>query len=285
LVTALAAPLLGQSPATLNVDVSHAKAAVSPTLYGLMTEEINYSYDGGLYAELVRNRTFRSDWSGILNWFVIEKGTASAKMSIDPKDGPSTALPNSAKLEVSKADANSPAGLLNEGYWAIAVRPNSRYTGSFFAKSDSAGPLPVRIALVAAVSATVLSLWAPTLSWLAAGFFAAYLYCRKTGFRLDVLAGVKIGWITGLILYGFSAVVFTAQQLPDALAGHPGKTLLEELQKSSFQNPEVMQEMTHMAQTDPGKMILLLLVAMFVVVTCLSMAGGALGAKLVGSPK
>ena len=31
-----------------------------------MTEEINYSYDGGLYAELVRNRTFRSDWSGIL---------------------------------------------------------------------------------------------------------------------------------------------------------------------------------------------------------------------------
>ena len=46
-----------------------------------------------------------------------------------------------------------------------------------------------------------------------------------------------------------------------------------------------MQEMTHMAQTDPGKMILLLLVAMFVVVTCLSMAGGALGAKLVGSPK
>jgi hypothetical protein len=146
-------------------------------------------------------------------------------------------------------------------------------------------PIAVRIALVAAVSATVLSLWAPTLSWLAAGFFAAYLYCRKTGFRLDVLAGVKIGWITGLILYGFSAVVFTAQQLPDALAGHPGKTLLEELQKSSFQNPEVMQEMTHMAQTDPGKMILLLLVAMFVVVTCLSMAGGALGAKLVGSPK
>jgi hypothetical protein len=146
-------------------------------------------------------------------------------------------------------------------------------------------PIAVRIALVAAVSATILSLWSPTLSWLAAGFFAVYLYCRKTGFRLDVLAGVKIGWITGLILYGFSAVVFTAQQLPDALAGHPGKTLLEQMKNSSFQDPAVMQEMTHMAQTDPGKMILLLLVAMFVVVTCLSMAGGALGAKLVGSPK
>ena len=38
-----------------------------------MTEEINYSYDGWLYAEMVRNRTFRTDWSGILNWFLIEK--------------------------------------------------------------------------------------------------------------------------------------------------------------------------------------------------------------------
>ena len=62
LLTALAAPVLhGQASATLNVEVSWPKTAVSPTLYGLMTEEINYSYDGGLYAELVRNRTFRSD--------------------------------------------------------------------------------------------------------------------------------------------------------------------------------------------------------------------------------
>ncbi len=69
LLTALAAPaLLGQVPATLNVEVNRPKAAVSPTLYGLLTEEINYSYDGGLYAELVRNRTFRFDWSGILNY-------------------------------------------------------------------------------------------------------------------------------------------------------------------------------------------------------------------------
>ncbi len=109
--------LTGQTAATLKVDLSKPKAPVSPTLYGLMTEEINYSYDGGLYAELVRNRTFRSDWSGILNWFLIQKGTASAKVSVDQKEGPSTALKTSAKLEVAKASANSPAGLINEGYW------------------------------------------------------------------------------------------------------------------------------------------------------------------------
>src|SRR5437588_2636429 len=141
----------------LRIDATKITAHVSPALYGLMTEEINYSYDGGLYAELVRNRTFRSDWSGILNWFLIEKGTAAAKLSVDPKEGPSTPLPSSAKLEITRADVNSPAGLLNEGYWGIAVRPNARYTGSLFAKSDSEGSLPVRIALVADQSGQVLA--------------------------------------------------------------------------------------------------------------------------------
>src|SRR6476659_5693229 len=117
LVSAAMPAVFGQ--ATLKVDLNRPKSTVSPTLYGLMTEEINYSYDGGLYAELVRNRTFRADWSGILNWFLIEKGTSSAKISVDSNDGPSTALTRSAKLEVSKANANSPAGLLNEGYWGI----------------------------------------------------------------------------------------------------------------------------------------------------------------------
>jgi alpha-N-arabinofuranosidase len=149
--------LQAQTPATLNIEVNQTKSAVSPTLYGLMTEEINYSYDGGLYAELIRNRTFRSDWSGVLNWFLVEKGSAAAKLGVDSKDGPSPALANSVKLEVTKADANSPAGILNEGYWGMAVRPNTRYSGSFFAKTASDASLPVTIALVADQSAQVLA--------------------------------------------------------------------------------------------------------------------------------
>jgi alpha-L-arabinofuranosidase len=156
--TALSATaVLAQPQATLDVEVNRPKAAVSPTLYGLMTEEINYSYDGGLYAELVRNRTFRSDWSGILNWYLIEKGSSAAKLTPDNADGPSAALRNSAKIEVTKADSNSPAGLLNEGYWGMAVRPNSHFTGSFYAKSSSDSPLPVRIALVGDQSGEVLA--------------------------------------------------------------------------------------------------------------------------------
>jgi alpha-N-arabinofuranosidase len=149
--------LSAQAPANLTIDMNRPKAAVSPTLFGLMTEEINYSYDGGLYAELVRNRTFRSDWTGVLNWFVVEKGSSSAKITVDSATGPSTALINSGKLEVLKADANNPAGVLNEGYWGMAVRPNTQYTGSFFAKSDKEGALPVQIALTSDQSGKVLA--------------------------------------------------------------------------------------------------------------------------------
>src|SRR5436305_8999865 len=91
-----AAVVSAQPPATLSVEVNGPKAAVSPMLYGLMTEEINYSYDGGLYAELIRNRTFRSDWTGTLNWYLVEKGSSSAKVTVDNGDGPS-ALKHSAK--------------------------------------------------------------------------------------------------------------------------------------------------------------------------------------------
>src|SRR5438874_10241055 len=102
-----ASGLRAQSAAALTIDLKQPKAAVSPILLGLMTEEINHSYDGGLYAELIRNRTFRSDWTGILNWYLVEKGASSAKVTVDNGDGPSTTLHNSAKLEVARADANS----------------------------------------------------------------------------------------------------------------------------------------------------------------------------------
>jgi alpha-L-arabinofuranosidase len=157
LMSAVTPVMRAQSAAALTVDVNRPKAAVSPTLYGLMTEEINHSYDGGLYAELIRNRTFRSDWTGILNWFLVEKGASSATVAVDSTEGPSAALPNSARLEVAKADASSPAGLLNEGYWGIAVRPNTRYIGSFFAKSKAESALPVKIALIADTSGQVLA--------------------------------------------------------------------------------------------------------------------------------
>ena len=148
LLVPLAQAQAAGGPATLQVEVNRRVHAVSPTLYGLMTEEINYSYDGGLYAELVRNRTFRGDWTGIPHWRLVELGNGSASVQVDPHDGPSTALPTSLKLEVKHADAANRAGVLNEGYWGMGVRPGSTFTGSLYAKADTPGSLPVRVAVV-----------------------------------------------------------------------------------------------------------------------------------------
>jgi alpha-L-arabinofuranosidase len=124
--------------ATLNIQLDKPAHAVSPTLYGLMTEEINYSYDGGLYAEMVRNRTFQDHgFGGVAYWNIEHKGDSIATMMIDSADGPSAALPHSLAITVEKADANSPAGVRNEGYWGMALRPDTTYKGSFYAKAGS----------------------------------------------------------------------------------------------------------------------------------------------------
>ncbi|HKE22720.1 MAG TPA: alpha-L-arabinofuranosidase C-terminal domain-containing protein [Bryobacteraceae bacterium] len=137
-----------QDRATLTIHADKRVAPASPALYGLMTEEINYSYDGGLYAEMVNNRLFRNDWSGVLHWYLVEKGSAKAKMSIDREAGPSAALKTSLRLETTQTDEQNPAGVLNEGYWGMELRPNTTYKGSFYAKTDSASPSAVMVRLV-----------------------------------------------------------------------------------------------------------------------------------------
>jgi alpha-L-arabinofuranosidase len=129
---------------TLNIQLDKPIHAVSPTLYGLMTEEINYSYDGGLYAEMVRNRTFQDHgFGGVAHWNIEHFGNSVASMAIDRTEGPSAALEHSLAIEVKQADATNRAGVRNEGYWGMALRPNTTYKGSVYAKGDSAevGPL------------------------------------------------------------------------------------------------------------------------------------------------
>jgi alpha-N-arabinofuranosidase len=135
-------------PAVLTIHADQPVSKVSPTLYGLMTEEINYSYDGGLYAEMVRNRTFRGDWSGILHWNLTEEGSAQATMTDDRQTGPSEALKSSIRLDVKQADEHNQAGILNEGWWGMPLRPNTAYKGSFYAKAGSGDLGAVTVSLV-----------------------------------------------------------------------------------------------------------------------------------------
>ena len=144
-------------PVTLDIHVQQVKAKASPMLYGLMTEEINYSYDGGLYAELVRNRTFFSDRHGVPSWRLIERGQSLAAIALDKTTGPSEALPYSMKLTVEKATESDQVGISNQGYWGIPVRPKTTYKGSFYAKASDAAVGPVRVELVSDDTGAVLA--------------------------------------------------------------------------------------------------------------------------------
>ncbi|MBV9405277.1 MAG: alpha-N-arabinofuranosidase, partial [Acidobacteriaceae bacterium] len=134
-------------PASLEIHADKPIAKVSPTLYGLMTEEINYSYDGGLYAELVRNRTFHdSNWD-LPAWSLVEKGDSVAHMKLDKTTGPSKALPMSLKIDIEKADAANQAGIQNAGFWGFPIRSGTTYRGSVYVKASSTalGPLTVML--------------------------------------------------------------------------------------------------------------------------------------------
>jgi hypothetical protein len=55
----------------LQINAGRVTAHTSPTFYGLMTEEINFSYEGGLYGELIRNRTFKANPTNVIYWSAV----------------------------------------------------------------------------------------------------------------------------------------------------------------------------------------------------------------------
>src|ERR1022692_1774690 len=86
LAALLAACALAQTPSAtpvLRIDAAKPGPAVG-LRYGLMTEEINFSYDGGLYAELVRNRSFKDDPKDPVHWTPVQPTGASGAIALDP---------------------------------------------------------------------------------------------------------------------------------------------------------------------------------------------------------
>jgi alpha-L-arabinofuranosidase len=126
----------------LEIKADQVAAKVSPMLYGLMTEEINFSYEGGIYGELIRNRTFKANTNNPVYWNAV----GGAVISLDATQPLNSALNVSLKLDTSKASKKSPAGIANEGYWGIPVRPNTTYHVSFYAKAKNfSGALTVSL--------------------------------------------------------------------------------------------------------------------------------------------
>lgn len=116
-----------QAQVTIDIDAQQRGPKVSPMLYGIFYEDINHAADGGIYAELIRNRSFEdgprfgapADMQG-WSTFAAAPSQLTARLIQPSKKTPllNSVQHNALELDV-KASAAMPVCLVNEGYWGI----------------------------------------------------------------------------------------------------------------------------------------------------------------------
>ena len=122
----------------MEVKTNKAGAAVQPTMYGLFFEDINYAADGGLYGELVKNRSFEFPQS-FMGWRTF--GNVALK-----DDGPFERCPHYVVLSAPNHQHRR-TGLQNEGYFGIGVLKGEDYRFSVWAKAPK-GSSQIRVQLI-----------------------------------------------------------------------------------------------------------------------------------------
>ncbi len=121
---------------TLNIDVSDEIHDISDMLYGIFFEDINFAADGGLYAEMVENRSFEfgsvAKNDEMHSWSLV--GDCTAEVTKNDKEGGLNI--NNTNYVVIKNEGNDPAGIENNGFLeGMAVTEGKKYRMSFYAKS------------------------------------------------------------------------------------------------------------------------------------------------------
>ena len=102
-------------------------AQIQPTMYGLFFEDINYGADGGLYAELVKNRSFEFP-QNLMGWVTF----GNVKLM---NDGPFERNPHYVRLGNS-GHGHKHTGLENEGFFGIGVKKGAEYRFSVWARGQ-----------------------------------------------------------------------------------------------------------------------------------------------------
>ena len=140
--------------ATFAVDPSAKGIDISPRLYGLFYEEINHAGEGGLYAELIRNRSFEEMDEGLRNrrfdngkgerfgrpenpnlmpgWHAVNGAT----MEVLTEELLNSTQTRALRLTATKATKDEPSGACNEGFWGIHAVKGDKYVLTFWAKTD-----------------------------------------------------------------------------------------------------------------------------------------------------
>jgi hypothetical protein len=143
--------------------------------------------------------------------------------------------------------------------------------------------LTLRVAMLAAgfqfLVGILLSAGGPFLAQLApllAGGFACYLFQRRGGFRLTVLEGARLGWLTGIMCFLLTVILFTI--VMTAATSESFMTAVRESGSAGMQG-DALKALERL-QSEPSQMFLLI-PYQFLMLTLLGSIGGALGSKLL----
>jgi len=131
----LCGPMMAQ-PVELVVDAKKPGVVIQPDMWGIFFEDINFGADGGLYAELIKNRSFDFTNTPLMGW-----GTYGL-VEVRSDGGPFERNPNYVRL-TGKWELLTGTGLINEGFRGIGIRKEETYRFSFYARSE--GETPNRI--------------------------------------------------------------------------------------------------------------------------------------------
>ena len=142
-----------QPPAVITVDAAHPGAAISPQMFGIFFEDINFGADGGLYPELVKNRSFEFDqplagWKEVLS--VGAGGIASPKgeIAVHTEDPLNASNPHYLRV----TDFTPGLGLTNAGYRGMGIKGGAEYRFSAWARISprTTGPNSIRASITVA---------------------------------------------------------------------------------------------------------------------------------------
>lgn len=138
----LAAAISASAVATAEEFVIRADrpgATVQPTMYGLFFEDINYAADGGLYAEMVKNRSFEFP-QPLMGW------ESFGNITVAEADGPFPRNPHYVRL-LPAGHHDKSTGLTNEGFFGVAFREGDDYRFSVWARTAGSTPSKIRVEL------------------------------------------------------------------------------------------------------------------------------------------
>ncbi len=142
----------GQSTANVSIQVNQPGAVVSSNLFGIFFEEINFAGEGGLYAEMVRDRAFY-DPTNPDYWTLVTQGTATGTMTVDSTTPLNTNILNSLKLTMTSGAGS--VGAANGGYWGMNLKSGATYYLNFYAMSANGFSGPILAQLENAAGTTV----------------------------------------------------------------------------------------------------------------------------------